>query len=96
MYHTVLQEVCQIIADHLGVPLADVRPQANLAKELMIDSLDLVEFTMLFQRRFGCAWNGSVLDFPLRSVEDLARLLSSMEPRSESEEFFQHTSTQVA
>ena len=78
MQSLVLQEIRQIIAEYLNVGIEEVSPSANLCYDLSIDSLDLVELTMLFQTRFACKPRGTLLP-QVQTVEEIAALLSKMD-----------------
>ena len=50
---TVLERVQAVVADKLGVELAEVVPEASFTDDLYADSLDLVELIMAFEEEFG-------------------------------------------
>lgn len=47
------QEVIEIVAEQLGVDIADVAPEKSFVEDLNADSLDLTELIMTFEERFG-------------------------------------------
>ena len=47
------QEVIDIVAEQLGVDVADVTPEKSFVEDLNADSLDLTELIMTFEERFG-------------------------------------------
>lgn len=49
----VLEEVQKIVAEQLGVDLAQVKPEAEFQKDLGADSLDVVELVMALEEKFG-------------------------------------------
>ena len=46
-------KVKEIIADKLGVDVADVKPEASFTNDLGADSLDTVELIMEFEKSFN-------------------------------------------
>lgn len=48
-----LSEVQGIVAEQLGVDLAEVKPEASFANDLGADSLDTVELVMALEEKFG-------------------------------------------
>ena len=49
----IADKVKAIIVDKLSVEEAEVKPEANFAKDLGADSLDTVELIMEFEKEFG-------------------------------------------
>ena len=47
------QEVIDIVAEQLGVDVADVTSEKSFVEDLNADSLDLTELIMTFEERFG-------------------------------------------
>lgn len=47
------QEVCNIVAEHLGLRRAEVRPSSRLLEDLNFDSLDLFDFTLELEDRYN-------------------------------------------
>lgn len=47
--------VKKLIAEHLGIPVARLVPQARIMEDLGADSLDLVEIVMALEEEFGIA-----------------------------------------
>jgi acyl carrier protein len=47
------EKVKKIISEQLGVPEADVKPQASFVNDLGADSLDTVELVMALEEEFG-------------------------------------------
>ena len=47
------EKVTQIIADQLGVDVAEVTPEASFVDDLGADSLDTVELVMALEEEFG-------------------------------------------
>ena len=48
----VAARVSKIISDKLGVSPEEITAEANIARDLGADSIDLVELTMEFEREF--------------------------------------------
>jgi acyl carrier protein len=46
-------KVKKIIAEQLGVPEGDVKPEASFVNDLGADSLDTVELVMALEEEFG-------------------------------------------
>jgi acyl carrier protein len=53
MYQAILEDVQEIIAVYLYIDRQEVTPDADLRQDLGMDSLDLVELTMVFEKTFG-------------------------------------------
>ena len=49
----VKEEVKAIIAEKLGIDVAEVADSANIQNDLGADSLDIVELIMDFEKKFG-------------------------------------------
>jgi len=47
------EKVMQIIAEQLGVDVAEVTPEASFVDDLGADSLDTVELVMALEEEFG-------------------------------------------
>ncbi len=45
--------VQQLVAEHLGVDVAEAKPEASFIDDLGADSLDIVELVMAFEEEFG-------------------------------------------
>jgi len=68
---SILERVQTVVADRLGVDVADVVPEAKLAEDLEADSLDLVELIMALEEEF------TTDDTPVEiSDEDAEKILS--------------------
>ena len=50
---TIEERVMKVVADQLGVELAEVTPEASFTDDLGADSLDTVELVMAFEEEFG-------------------------------------------
>jgi len=46
-------KVTKIIADKLGIDIADIKPEASFTNDLGADSLDTVELIMEFESKFN-------------------------------------------
>ena len=53
MSDNVSAKVKKIVADHLGIEEAKVKPEAKFIDDLGADSLDTVELVMAFEEKFG-------------------------------------------
>ena len=51
--HDVRGKVTEILVDKLGIAPTEVTPDANLIKDLGIDSLDYAELVMEFEQAFN-------------------------------------------
>lgn len=49
----VKQKIADILVDKLGIAPTEVTPEANLIKDLGIDSLDFAELIMEFEQEFN-------------------------------------------
>ncbi len=81
MTETTVQRLQRLVATQFNLQPADVRPDANLISDLLLDSLDCVELVMEAEEHFGVTiddakvWDGR--DIIARSVEDLARVIDA-------------------
>ena len=50
---TLMERVQTVVADKLGVEVAQVIPEASFTEDLNADSLDLVELIMAFEEEFS-------------------------------------------
>lgn len=53
MSNEIAARVIKIVAEQLGVPEADVKPESAFAADLGADSLDAVELVMALEDEFG-------------------------------------------
>ncbi|GAA3225420.1 acyl carrier protein [Nonomuraea helvata] len=51
----ILAEFAEIVREIVGIPVAEVQPEAHLRDDLDIDSLSLVEIMVAVEDRFGVA-----------------------------------------
>lgn len=58
------QKVRAVVADQLGVDLAEVRPDASILDDLGADSLDVVEMVMSLEEAFD-------IEVPDEDVEEM-------------------------
>ena len=71
------QEILTVIKEHLGgrgIPVDKVVPEAQLGRDLDLDSLDTVELTLGIEERFGIEIPDAELD-GLVSVQDAIELV---------------------
>lgn len=69
------EEIKAIIADHLGVRIEEVTPEASLTFDLGADSLDTVELVMAMEEKFGI----SVSDEDASKIETVADAIKHIE-----------------
>lgn len=48
------QKVIEIIAEQLGLDIAEVTPEKSFIEDLNADSLDFTELVMIFEETFSC------------------------------------------
>jgi acyl carrier protein len=65
-------KVKKIISDQLGVPEADVKPEASFVNDLGADSLDTVELVMALEEEFG-------VEIPDEDAEKIATVQNAIE-----------------
>ena len=70
---TVMERVQTLVADKLGVELAEVVPEASFTEDLNADSLDLVELIMAFEEEFGSD------DSPMEISDEQAEQITSVQ-----------------
>jgi acyl carrier protein len=69
----ILEKVRSILANHLCLPLDQIAPSAALEDKLGVDSLDLIELSIVLEDNFGVAIDPVPSRF--RTVFDLAAFL---------------------
>jgi acyl carrier protein len=65
-------KVKKIISEQLGVPEADVKPEASFVNDLGADSLDTVELVMALEEEFG-------VEIPDEDAEKIATVQNAIE-----------------
>jgi acyl carrier protein len=63
----VFDKVKKIVAEHLGVDEAQVRPEATFVDDLGADSLDMVEIVLAFEDEFH-------IEIPDEDAEKISRV----------------------
>ncbi len=65
-------KVKKIIAEQLGVPEGDVKPEASFVNDLGADSLDTVELVMALEEEFG-------IEIPDEDAEKIATVQNAID-----------------
>ncbi len=65
-------KVKKIISEQLGVPEADVKPEASFVNDLGADSLDTVELVMALEEEFG-------VEIPDEDAEKISTVQNAVE-----------------
>jgi acyl carrier protein len=65
-------KVKKIISEQLGVPEADVKPEASFVNDLGADSLDTVELVMALEEEFG-------VEIPDEDAEKIASVQNAVD-----------------
>jgi acyl carrier protein len=65
-------KVKKIISEQLGVPEADVKPEASFVNDLGADSLDTVELVMALEEEFG-------IEIPDEDAEKIATVQNAID-----------------
>ena len=68
----IVTKVKKIISDQLGVPEADVKPEASFVNDLGADSLDTVELVMALEEEFG-------VEIPDEDAEKIATVQNAID-----------------
>ena len=68
--------VRNLVAEQLGVDLAEVRPDAHILDDLGADSLDVVELVMALEESFDIEIPDSAVE-GLRTIADVERYIGS-------------------
>ena len=79
---TVADRVVAILTQRLGISPEVVRPTAELAEDLGVDSVDAVEFTLALEREFNVALPDAIIA-DVRTVQDVVDLVRQRMARSE-------------
>ncbi len=69
------QQVRNIVAEQLGVDLAEVRPDASILDDLGADSLDVVEMVMSLEEAFDIEVPDEDVE-EMRTVSDVERYIT--------------------
>ena len=69
-------EVREILAEQLGVELAELRPEASILDDLGADSLDVVEMVMTLEEAFEIEVPDSDVE-TLRTIADVERYIAA-------------------
>ncbi len=69
-------EVRAILAEQLGVELAELRPEASILDDLGADSLDVVEMVMTLEEAFEIEVPDAEVE-TLRTIADVERYVAS-------------------
>ncbi|WP_019501603.1 acyl carrier protein [Pseudanabaena sp. PCC 6802] len=67
-----LAKVQDIVAQQLGVDVAEVKPEASFANDLGADSLDTVELVMALEEEFG-------IEIPDEDAEGIATVQNAVD-----------------
>jgi acyl carrier protein len=68
----IVTKVKKIISEQLGVPEADVKPEASFVNDLGADSLDTVELVMALEEEFG-------VEIPDEDAEKIATVQNAID-----------------
>ena len=68
----IVAKVKKIISEQLGVPEADVKPEASFVNDLGADSLDTVELVMPLEEEFG-------VEIPDEDAEKIATVQNAID-----------------
>ncbi len=69
------ERVRSIVADQLGVDLAEIRPDSSILDDLCADSLEIVELMMVLEDEFEIDVPDEVAE-AIRTVADVERYVS--------------------
>ena len=69
--------VKQLLTTRLGIPAADITPDARLADDLGMDSLDAVELAIATERQFNVALSDEQVA-KLKTVADIMALVERL------------------
>jgi acyl carrier protein len=66
--------ICTIVADHLGVDVREVTPEANILDDLGADSLDVVELVMSLEDAFDIQVDDEEVE-AMRTIRDIQQFV---------------------
>ena len=79
---TVLERVQTVVAEKLGVEMAEVVPEASFTEDLNADSLDLVELIMAFEEEFSTDGNAvEISDEDAEGITNVQRAIDFLKDR---------------
>lgn len=68
-------EICEIIADQIGIEASSISETASFREDLGIDSLDLFEIVMQLEEKYEIEIDSSELE-NVKNVKDVMEFLS--------------------
>ncbi len=96
--------VFKIVAEQMGIPLADIHPTSRLIQDLHMDSLDNVELVLELETEFGLSISDeqaelmpgrafTTREMNLEEVVELIRALQGAKPAQNRREWFRNIAT---
>ncbi len=72
-----LEKVCKMLADQLGIPADTIKPEQEVVKDLGADSLDVVELMMALEDEYGITLpEGDVEN--VKTVQDIVDMMEKL------------------
>ena len=70
-----VEQVIEVVADRLGKPVDEVKPESNFVEDLDADSLDLVELIMALEDEYDV----TILDEDAQNIRTIADAVAYIE-----------------
>ena len=70
-----VEQVIEVVADRLGKPVDEVKPESNFVEDLDADSLDLVELIMALEDEY----DGTIPDEDAQNIRTIADAVAYIE-----------------
>lgn len=71
------EEIAKTLAEQLGIPQSDIKPESEIVKDLGADSLDVVELLMTLEDNTGKTIPEDKVG-DLKTVDDVVKLLETL------------------
>lgn len=72
-----LEKVCQMLGEQLGIPAESIRPEQEVVKDLGADSLDVVELMMALEDEHGVSLPEEEIE-KIKTVQDIADMMERL------------------
>ncbi len=72
-----LEKVCKMLGEQLGIPAESIRPEQEVVKDLGADSLDVVELMMALEDEHGITLPEDEIE-KIKTVQDIADMMERL------------------
>ncbi len=75
---TMLEKVCNMLGEQLGIPAESIRPEQEVVKDLGADSLDVVELMMALEDEYGITLPETDVE-NIKTVQDIVDMMNKLQ-----------------